>query len=251
MINKPVVISFILVVGLLTAGLVLDFNAQLGRVTEYFDLNAEKCLLEIAMSYIKEKYAGSNTETEGAAIRSDFDFVNGRQAYIWLFDAFEDRIRLRTVLSMAAFASVLFGIGIVLYSIMIRQFSKPLLSVLSRLTLYTREGKIEEAAVRGTKQMRDFICTINAVLAELKRKTVTEKIADSFENWQGSARVILHEVKNKLTPLHLLLDEMRHCNESASLSEMIVELHGKAESMGGSFPASGTCPACRPRASRP
>jgi signal transduction histidine kinase len=231
MINKPILISFIIVFGLFTAGVVLEFNVQLGRTIGYFDLDGEKRLIDTAMSYIKRAYGASESETEKAAVKADFDFVNGRQAYTWLFGEFENRLKTRTLLYTAGFAGALFMIGFALCFAMIQQYNKPLRSVLSTLTRYSRDGTIEEVDVKGTKRMKTFIGEINAVMSELRQVRISEKVADSFENWQGSARIILHEVKNKLSPLSLLLDDMRLSNRDEDMGAAIEELYGKTEAM--------------------
>lgn len=231
MINKPILASFLLVFGLSMAGIVWQLQVQFERTVAYFDMDGEKRLIDAALSYMKRAYGESKTEAERAAVQADFDFANGRQAYIWLFDAFGGRLRTRTLLSTAAFAAALLLAGCALFYAAVRQYGRPLESVLACLARYARDGAIGEASVRGTRRMRESVGQFNAVMAELRRRTVAEKVSGSFENWQGGARIILHEVKNKLSPLSLLLDHLGPGSRDAALDPVIGEIRGRAEDL--------------------
>ena len=196
MIGRPVLVSFVVAVGLLTAAILLQFNNQLDRAVAYFQLADEKRLIETTLTYLREEYQRPQSAEQSRKVQEDYDFVKRRQAYIWLFDAFQEKIKNRMVAYSILLAASLFALDCALYYVFIRRLERPLARVVESLRGYSRDRRIVEARVEGTRSTQALVRQFNSVLAELRERTLSQSIRDSVENWQGSARVILHEVKN-------------------------------------------------------
>ncbi len=156
------------------------------------------------------RYAGREVWFGYTPVIDDLGRTRATVAVPLLYDT--DRIRSAvTVTGSALLAGYLLAIVLVLvigiYAA--RNLSRPL-SNLATGTQRVAEGELEvELPGEGEDELGSLVAAFNAMTRELREQTERAAQAERERAWRRMARQIAHEIRNPLTPMRLMIQQMQ------------------------------------------
>ncbi len=159
--------------------------------------------LQISMKYIRKAYINNKT-TE---IQKDALKIQNALSMITEFNVFRIEIINKLKISFLILTVTSFIISLLFSVILNNQIYKPvniLLENIKRIENGNYDIKIKN---NGPKDIKNIANVFNSMAEKLKQYIETEKIQAKYESWKDLAGFLVHEIKNKLTPAKLSLEE--------------------------------------------
>jgi signal transduction histidine kinase len=204
LLNKKIFFFIILGFFVFSATEILYFSSNINKSFELFQINKQKEVVKLALSYNKTLY--DNGLLSKDQLLTEYEFINKQQAYIALLDFYKSRIKQNIIFSTIILSIFLMLIIIALLNFFLRQYLYPLQQVIITLNNYIKNGKVKNVVLKGSSEIKEFLNNFNMIMDKLVLSRVEEKIKTSFQNWQTLARILVHEIKNQISPLYLNIE---------------------------------------------
>lgn len=219
-IRFPLLVGVIALVFALANG-VLFFDSS-RRLVSLFSLEESKSTVELAIRYNRMLFDVIDNIERQKMLDMELKSLKDRQAFLWLFDFYNRRI-LKRALIFACLLSALFLTALVLIQYRLFRISiEPLRNITRSLSFFAEKGIIHPVD-ETTCPYRQEVEQFNFLLNEIEKRRDQEQISLAMENRNYISRMIIHEIKNALSPLFLQLesglyptgnDENRQSNKS-------------------------------------
>jgi signal transduction histidine kinase len=194
-----IIIAFSLIFSFFIANYVTNFSDR-------FHIEDQKQLASITLSYNKQLFDNSDSKEEQDLLVKEFETINRLQGYLWLFDSYKNSM-IRSIV----FSTGILSFGLLLcwhlsLYLILRKHLTPLSQINHSLQEYLKTGKIKAIQYQSTRAMNKLVNQFNKLLSDLRNAKIRDKLRSQVSGWQNIARVMGHEIKNKLSPVKLTLD---------------------------------------------
>ena len=230
LLNRKFFIAIIIAFILYTLVLVFFFKSNIDYSFDIFHITKQKELVSLSLSYNKKLYDMGN-EKQKKELLDEYAFINEQQAYLALLDFFRKKIITGIVVSTVILSGVSILILFTALLFLVRQMLYPFQRVISTLDGYLRNRKIEKIKPRGNKEIRNFLSDFNGLMDKLVLSRAEEKIKSSFQNWQTLAKIIVHEIKNQISPVNLNIESLIYYNEEIQLKKGLENIRNNLDSI--------------------
>jgi signal transduction histidine kinase len=210
--------------------LIIYFNSRITYVFSLFHIEEQKNLAELSLKYNKELYL-EGTEDEKEILKTEFKEINIQQAFIWLLDTYESEIINQITVSVIILSLVLLAIISLMHFLSINAVFSPFQKIITSLTEYSDNHNIRRIKAGGNRKLRQILENYNSILQKIENNRIEENIANSIKSWQSTARIMVHEIKNSLSPVTLSLEYIEHCSKNDLLKNEFSGLKTNISSM--------------------
>ena len=181
---------------------------QYRTISKYYSLylpaKVRNALLGVQDHFRKEINGGMHNKQSYREIQNISEAINRSLLTIEELDILKEEIALYVIVSTTVIPVILllFGIGATIY--LIRNLFKPITALTIAMNEYSK-GKSSRfpLMVIGSPESRLLIQTTNEMIGTINRQKDIISLQGKFLGWRDSAREIMHELKNILTPARL------------------------------------------------
>ena len=196
------------VTGIFIASIVLTGIIQYRTISRYYALyhprTTQNTLVRVQDHFSKEVQNGGHDKHDFGEIRS----LSGKIGRLLLtmeeLDILKDEITLYMILSTAIIPLIILSSGILAILLLIKNLFKPIKRLTEAMSHYSAgDPSLFPLPVTGSPEARLLAETTNEMMETINRQKDIISLQGKFLGWRESAREIMHELKNILTPARL------------------------------------------------
>ncbi len=221
---RRIVAGLVLLAALWALGASLLLSDLISRETALFDLAGERRLADLAAEYaaalagmvrLQGKAQDSVAEIPDAErIEADSRFIAERRAFLYSWGYFEQKIRSRWIVVYAAASIALLVLVGVLGAFMFRRSLRLGSALVADLRAWSREGLIPVLRRTGDKETQALHAALIEALHAASDRERFRRTQASVGEWRAQGRLLVHEIKNRLSPIRLGMDSLHDSSEA-------------------------------------
>ncbi len=221
---RRLVAGLVLLAALWALGASLLLSDLISRETALFDLAGERRLADLAAEYAAafaslDRIQGGAHDTtielpDRARVEADSRFIAERRAFLYSWGYFEQRIRSRWIIVYAAASIALLLLVAALGVVLFRRSLRLAAALVADLRSWSREGLIPRLRKTGDKETQALQSALIEALHAASERERFRRTQASVGEWRAQGRLLVHEIKNRLSPLRLGMDTLHDSSEA-------------------------------------
>lgn len=236
--NKFLFVIFLFVIIIYSIVLIVFFDIQINESFGYIDeqrkiialasnynaelINAYKTI-RVLQNELGNYHDDSISPKIARRLSYDLRFIKSQQV-LFKYMILKDNIKGYTAISVSIFSILLLLSLVILLYLILRELVNPIYQIIRALEEYLNNKRIIKVKLRGSTRIKRILNQFNIILEKIQIERIDEKLKNTIQNWQMIARMIVHEIKNQISPIALTIDTLTYYSENDD-SEMIGELN--------------------------
>jgi two-component system, NtrC family, nitrogen regulation sensor histidine kinase NtrY len=216
--NKKIYILILMIFIFYSVVLIFYFNSKINYSFDIFQIQKQREIINLSLSYNKKLFQISS-EDEKKTLLKEYNFITKQQEYTALLDYYKIKIISGIFISTVILSLIILTVLLLIVFIFLRQFLYPLQQVIFSLNNYIKHNKVNKVVIKGSSEIKSFLYSFNDLMNKLVLNRVEDKIRSSFQNWQTLARIIVHEIKNQISPVNLNIESLIYYNEEIHMKK--------------------------------
>ncbi|OHD38394.1 MAG: hypothetical protein A2015_06245 [Spirochaetes bacterium GWF1_31_7] len=139
-------------------------------------------------------------------IYTDYQFIENQNKYYTLLTIFQTKIRNDLIISLVILTAVIMFFLTLIFFIILSKSVTPVENIIQSIHSYVSNGVIEPLTPhKGNKKNNLLAADFNRLLLDLDTLRKIEKTEIAYQTTRTNAKMLIHEIKNKLSPVHLIV----------------------------------------------
>jgi len=201
--------------------MILIFNHNIIKLTNYFDTKEINKIIDTSLRYNKILYEATDDKK---IYETEYKMIAQYKKNITLFSFFETRIRNNILVSILLISLIAFAFFIIIFYFILKNITRPYQQILKQFNNYLKHQEIEPIKISGDKKIKNLITLFNENFINLKNDRANSKIRSFYEARSSIGKMIVHEIKNQMTPINLKIESLLYYNSQIKNS---VELNNE------------------------